>query len=72
MDESELRMDKVLTLKARIKNGEMINGIGIPMCSQKKDLERILEEVEFDFFNIDYSRGLSCIFRKNSSFFCGY
>ena len=57
MDESELRMDKVLTLKARIKNGEMINGIGIPMCSQKKDLERILEEVEFDFFNIDCQHG---------------
>jgi len=41
------------TLKNRIKTGEQIIGVSIPMTASKDEIGRILEKKDFDFISTD-------------------
>lgn len=45
------------SLKQRIRNGEIVNGVGASMESGKEDLARILQQGKVDFFNVDCQHG---------------
>ncbi len=53
-------MAHTASLKHRISNGEIVNGIGVSMESGKEDLARILQQGKIDFFNVDCQHGPQC------------
>ena len=50
-------MVEPISLKHRIRNGEIVNGVGSPMNAGKEDLEEILQDGKVDFFNVDCQHG---------------
>ena len=50
-------MAQPTSLKQRIRNGEIVNGVGVSMESGREDLERILQQGRVDFFNVDCQHG---------------
>ena len=50
-------MDQPSSLKHRIRSGEVVTGLGVPMDSARDDLERFLEQGGIDFFNVDCQHG---------------
>ena len=50
-------MVEPISLKQRIRNGDIVNGVGVSMDSGREDLERILRQGEIDFFNVDCQHG---------------
>ena len=45
------------SLKHRIRNGEILNGVGASMDAGMDDLEEMLQKGKIDFFNVDCQHG---------------
>lgn len=50
-------MVEMTSLKNRIRNGEIVNGVGVSMHTDENGIERILEKGKIDFLNIDCQHG---------------
>lgn len=46
-----------ISLKHRIRSGEIVTGLGVSMDSGREDLERYLQQDDIDFFNVDCQHG---------------